>query len=73
MMKHLKSANFVLNLLGLFSSLFIIVFAAYHLDHIEYIGVGVVLLMLNINNFVKYYKKQRKEESASAKLKFKGE
>ncbi len=56
--------------------MFIIVFGAERRIHMAYIGVGIVLLVLGINNFIIYFKKHKKqckEESASAKLKFKGE
>lgn len=73
---HLKSIDFILNLVGLVSSLFIIIWSLLRSDSVAYSGLGSLLLVLSINNFVKYfkeYRKQRKEESASAKLKFKGE
>ena len=76
-MKHFKSTDFVLNLIALLSSLFLIILSLCCSQHRAHISVGIVLLILNVINFVEYFKrinkKQRKEESASAKLKFKGE
>ena len=78
MLKHFKSVHFVLSLIGLLGSLFIIVFASCsrYVNQTAYIGIGIICLISSINNFIVYFKKdkkQRKGESASAKLKLKGE
>lgn len=78
MLKHFKSVHFVFSLIGLLCSLFIIIFAACscYANKVAYIGIGIICLISSINNFIVYFKKdkkQRKEESASAKLKLKGE